>query len=235
MSNQPYYTLLASLPPLPRFDQTERLPITRERLAQRLSMLSPADAELFERAAEFLAWRRQSATRTDQEMIANFKKMEGHMALPTLRSIFDFPIDQRTVMAALRRRFRGLPAPAAGEPWGVGRYVNHIERNWDHPHFKLGAVYPWIPPARTHLEAGETLALERLLKNALWDHVDRSVPPYEFGFSAVLIYIIKWDILERWLSYNIEDAKVRFDELVAEVTDEQPKIFDGSTKNTSSS
>jgi len=227
MGSQSYFTLLASLPPLPRFDHTERLPITRERLVQRLRMLSPADAELFERAAEFLAWRRQSATRTDQEMIANFKKMEGHMALPTLRSIFYFPIDQRTVMAALRRRFRGLPAPAAGEPWGVGRYVNHIERNWDHPHFKLGAVYPWIPPARTHLEAGETLALERLLKNALWDHVDRSVPPYEFGFSAVLIYIIKWDILNLWLSYNIEDAKVRFEELVKEATDEQPKIFDG--------
>ena len=74
MGNQPYYTLLASLPPLPRFDQTERLPITRERLAQRLRMLSPEDAELFECAAEFLAWRRQTATRTDQEMIANFKK-----------------------------------------------------------------------------------------------------------------------------------------------------------------
>jgi hypothetical protein len=155
--------------------------------------------------------------------------MEKRIALPTLQSIFDFPIDQRTIMAALRRRSRGLPAPTAGEPWGVGRYVNHIERNWDHPDFKLGAVYPWIPQARAHLEAGETLALERLLKNTLWDRVDRSVPAYEFGFSAVLVYIIKWDILDLWLSYNIEDAKVRFEELVTEVTDEKPKIFEGST------
>jgi hypothetical protein len=227
MSNQPYYTLLASLPPLPRFDRTERLPITRERLVQRLSMLAEDDAQLYEHAVDFLAWQRQSATRSDQEMIANFKKMEGHIALPVLQSILDFLIDQRTVMAALRRRRCGLPAPAAGEPWGVGRYVRHIERNWDDPHLKLSAVYPWIPQARTHLEAGETLALERLLKNVLWDHLDRSVPAYEFGFSAVLIYIIKWDILDLWLSYDIEDAKVRFDELVTEVTDEQPKIFDG--------
>jgi len=226
MSKQPYYTLLASLPPLPRFDQTERLPITRERLIQRLRMLSPDDAELFEAAAEFLAWRRQSATRTDQEMITNFKKMEERIALPALQSIFDFPIDQRTILAALRRRFRGLPAPSPGEPWGVGRYVNHIERNWDDPYFKLSAVYPWIAPARSHLEAGETLALQRLLKNTLWDHFDRSVPAYEFGFSAVLTYILKWDILQRWLSYDIEDAKVRFAELVTEVTDEQPQLFD---------
>ncbi|MCP4874430.1 MAG: DUF2764 family protein, partial [Gammaproteobacteria bacterium] len=130
------------------------------------------------------------------------------------------------IMAALRRRFRDLPAPAPGEPWGVGRYVNHIERNWDDPHFKLNAVYPWIVQARIHLEAGETLALERLLKNTLWDHVDRSVPSYEFGFSAVLTYIIKWDILHRWLSYDIENAKARFEELVTEVTDEQPRLFD---------
>ena len=165
------------------------------------------------------------STRTDQEMIDSFKKMEEHIAQPILRNIFDFPIDQRTIMAALRRRFGGLPAPAPGEPWGVGRYVNHIERNWDDPHFKLSAVYPWVHQARIHLEAGETLALERLLKNTLWDHVDRSVSSYDFGFSAVLTYIIKWDILHRWLSYDIENAKTRFEELVTEVTHEQPRLF----------
>ncbi len=226
MGSQPYYTLVASLPPLPRLDQTDRLPITRERLAQRLSMLTPDDAQLYESAADFLAWQRQSATRSDEEMIVNFKRLEERIAVPTLQSIFDFPIDQRTIMAGLRRRFRGLPAPASGEPWGVGRYVKHIERNWDHPHFKLSAVYPWIPQARSHLEAGETLALERLLQNTLWDHVDRSVPAYDFGFSAVIVYVFKWDILDLWLSYDIEEAKIRFDELVTEVTDEQPKIFD---------
>ncbi len=231
MGSQLYITLLASLPPLPRFDQTERLPITRERLSQRFSMLTPDDAQLFDHAAEFLAWQRQTATRTDQQMIANFKKMEKRIAQPKLRSIFDLPIDQRTIMAALRRRFRGLPAPTSEELWGVGRYVNHIEHNWEDPHFKLSAVYHWIPQARTYLEASETLALERLLKTTLWDHVDRSVPPYEFGFSAVLAYIIKWDILDLWLSYNIEDARVRFDELVMEVTDEQPQIFNGSAQN----
>jgi len=226
MGKEPYYTLLASLPPLPRFDQAERPPTTRARLRQRFSMLAPDDAELLERAAAFLAWQQQTAIRTDQEMITSFKKMEEYIAQPILQSIFDFPVDQRTIMAALRRRFRGLPAPASGEPWGVGRYVNHIERNWDDPHFKLSAVYPWIPQARIHLEAGETLALERLLKNTLWDHIDRSVPSYEFGFSAVLSYIIKWDILHQWLSYDIENAKARFEELVTEVTHDQPRLFD---------
>jgi len=53
------------------------------------------------------------------------------------------------------------------------------------------------------------------------------VPAYDFGFSSVVVYVFKWDILDLWLSYDIEEAKLRFDELVTEVTDEQPKIFDG--------
>jgi hypothetical protein len=154
-------------------------------------------------------------------MIAKFHKMEQHISHPTLRTFFDFPIDQRTVMAALRRRYLGLPAPSVEQSWGVGNYVRHIENNWEDPHFKLSAVFPWIPRARSHMEKGETLALERLLMNGLWDHADRSVEPYDFGFKAVLSYIIKWDILDRWLSYSIEEAKKRFEELVAEVTDER--------------
>jgi hypothetical protein len=227
MGRHSYYTLLASLPHLPRFDQTDRLPITRERLNQRLRMLTADDAQLYESAADFFSWQRQSATRSNEEMIARFKKMEERIAVSSLQFIFDFPIDQRTIMAGLRRRFRGIPVPANGEPWGVGHYVNHIERNWDDPYFKLSAIYPWIVQARSQLESGETLALERLLKSALWDHVDRSVPAYDFGFSAVITYVFKWDIMDLWLSYDIEKAKKRFDELVTEVTDEQPKIFDG--------
>ena len=221
MSSQLYYTLLASLPPLPRFDRAERLPITRERLGQRSGMLTPEDVALFEHAAEFLSWQRQSATRTDAEMVAKFHKMDQHISHPTLRSFFAFPINQRTVMAALRRRHRGFAAPSAGQAWGVGSYVRHIENNWDDPNFKLSAVFPWIPQARSHLKAGETLALQRLLMNGLWNHADRSVEAYDFGFRAVLSYIIKWDILDRWLSYSVEEAKKRFEELVAEVTDEQ--------------
>jgi hypothetical protein len=221
MGSQPYFTLLASLPPLPRFDRTQRLPITRERLQQRYRMLTPEDALLLDHAAAFLAWQRQSATRTDEEMIASFHKMAERVSHSALQRFFEFPIDQRTITAALRRRQRGLPAPSSGQPWGVGRCVHPIEKNWDDPNFKLGGLHSWIPQACHHLEAGETLALERLLKNLLWDHVDRSVEPYDVGFQAVLAYFIKWDLLHRWLSHNVEDAEKRFEELVAEATDEQ--------------
>jgi hypothetical protein len=154
-------------------------------------------------------------------MVASYQKLEEHFSHPDLQSFFEFNIDQRTIMAGLRRRQRGFPAPSAGKLWGVGRHVDHIQRNWDAPNFKLSAAYSWIPLARQHLEAREALALERLLKTVLWDHIDRSVDPYDFGIKAVLSYIIKWDILDQWLSYNVKAAEERFEELVAEVIDEK--------------
>jgi hypothetical protein len=196
-----YYTLIASLPRLPRFDRAERLPINRERLRERLKMLEPEDAELVERAATFIRWQRQPVARTDQEMVAYYDQVAELFEESILACMFEFLINQRTIMAALRRRHRGLPAPASGEVWGGGRWVRHIEINWEDPDFKLGALYPWIPQARAHLEAGEALA------------------------EALLAYLFKWDILEQWLSYDKEEAKTRFEELVSEVTGEQGQLF----------
>lgn len=224
-SRRHYYTLIASLPRLPRFDRAERLPINRERFRERLEMLEPEDAELVERAAAFIRWQRQPVARTDQEMIAYYGRVAELIEQPILACMFEFLINQRTIMAALRRRHRGLPAPASGEQWGGGRWVRHIELNWDDSDFKLGALYPWIPQARAHLEAGEALALDRLLMNLAWDTMDRIAEGNEFGLEALLAYLFKWDILEQWLSYDKEEAKTRFEELVSEVTGEQGQLF----------
>ena len=143
-----------------------------------------------------------------------------------LACMVEFLINQRTIIAALRRRHLGLSAPGSGELWGVGRWVGHIGRNWDDPDFKLGPLYPWIPQARAHLEAGEALALDRLLKNTIWDRMDRMAEGDAFGFEALLAYLFKWDILDQWLSYDKEEAKTRFEELVGEVTGDQAQPFE---------
>ena len=225
MGRQPYYTLLASLPPLSRFDRAQILPISRERLQQRLKMLTPNDAGLLDRFAPFLTWQRVVPNSTDREMAIKFKMLTETLSDAALNTLIHFPVDQRTVMAAMRRRHRGFDPPAAEELWGLGRYVRHIEQNWEDPHFKLAAIYPWVPQAQLHLEAGEVLALDRLLKNVLWDHLDRTIPPYDFGLPSVISYRMKWDMVAQWLTHNTLKAGERFEELVKEITDGQPKLF----------
>jgi hypothetical protein len=192
-------------------------------------MLEPEDAEVVERAEAFFEWQRQSVTRTDSEMVADYERLAALIEHPALKAMFEFGTNVRTIMAALRRRHRGLPAPTVGEPWGVGPLVRNIVRNWDDPNFKLAGFYPWLPQAREHIEAGEALALEGLLMGLSWDRADRFGQESEFGFQRVLAYRVKWDIVHRWLSHDSEAAKERFEELVVEVTDEKEKVFDETT------
>jgi hypothetical protein len=221
MGRRVYYTLIASLPPLPRFDQAVRLPISRERLESRRRMLDPEDDALLERAVAFLAWERDPATRTDQDRAQDLRRLEEMSDHAGLWPLLEFPVNQRTIMAALRRRALGRAAPAAGEAWGAGPLVRYIVKNWGDPTFKLGALHPWVSDAKGHLEAGEALALERLLLNLLWERLARSPYACDFGLEAFLLYLLKWDIVQRWLSYNGEAAVARFEELVMEVTGEQ--------------
>lgn len=213
-----YFTLVASLPPLPRFDRADRLPINRVRLQERLTMLQPRHAETAQRAAAFLEWQRHPDKVTDADMVADYERLMEEVMSQALKAMIQFPAEIRTVMVALRRRRRGLPRPAPDEPWGVGQQVGHILRNWDDPNFKLQPIYPWLPQAREFLEAGETLALERLLLRLVWDFADRVAQGHTFNFEAVLAYLFKWDTIERWLSYDPVPAKTRLDQLLAEVT-----------------
>lgn len=228
MKNRLYYTLVASLPHLPRFDKAERLPINTERLIQRLKMLEPDDLKLADKAVEFIAWRSQPVGRTNAEIVAIYEKgVNDIYESPLLKPLFEFPVDQRTIMAALRRRERGLPRPAIGEPWGAGHLVKTIEKNWDHPYFKLNAVYPWIVEARHLLLNDEPLKLEYLLLNLRWNKINLLTFKNYFGFDAVIAYLLKWDILHQWLAYNRESANIRFEELVTETINEynQPLNF----------
>jgi hypothetical protein len=220
-----YYTLISSLPALPRFERAERLPINEVRLAERLRMLDPDHWQVMERTAAFLAWQRQPMGRTDTDVVARFRHIADlASSYPVLMRMIEARMNQRTIMAALRRRHRRQPAPTPGESWGVGPWVHHVERHWEDPDFKLAHVFPWIPQARQHLTAGETLTLERLLMGLIWHGVGRLAQEM-FGFEAVLAYLFKWDILRRWLSYNRQAAQARFEILVTEVIGEHDQLF----------
>lgn len=221
MKNKGYYTLVVSLPYLPRFDKADRLPITRELLIQRLKMLDPNDYKLAEMVAEFIARRRQPVGRTNAEILSIYNQgVKLIFESKLLKPLFELPVNQKTIMTALRRREKGLLRPDPGELWGVGPLVPHIEHNWDKPFFKLQSTYPWIIQAQTYLHDGELLKLEHLLANLIWDKLEFVLIKNYFGFEVVAAYLLKWDILQQWLSYNTEEAKARFDELVLETINE---------------
>lgn len=211
-----YYMLVASLPRLIPFERVERLPINRQRLEQRLRNLDLDHAEQLAEAQRVVEWRQQPVGRTDAEAVDLYRRAMSRLTEPTLRSFLAFRMDQRTVMAGLRRRQRGDSAPPAGEPWGIRPRADWVRRHWDAPDFGLSGHYPWIDEARRLLEARSALALERLLMNVVWERLGRVADTRPFGFEAVFAFSFKWDIVNRWLSYQAEAAVERFQELVTE-------------------
>ena len=220
-----YYTLVASLPRLSHFETAAWLPLSRKRLDQRLSMLSLEDAQQLRLAENLVEWQRQPITRTNEQVAEQYRKFMPNIADPSLREFVEYRMAQRSALVALRRRRLGLPAPEADQVWGVGPWLTLTVTAWDREDLGLGHLLPWIGEAARLLEIGDAMQLERLLMDAVWTRLGRIAERSPFGFEPVIAFVFRWDILQRWLSYNAESGKTRFQELVVEVTREQQKLF----------
>jgi hypothetical protein len=213
-----YYTLVASLPPLPHFERAERLPISQYQLDQRLRMLDAKEADQLGRAGALIGWKPEHhSAKGDEETARQYMEIMTQPLHPALAEFVDFRMGQQTVMAALRRKRSKMALPSGGERWGAGRWVRWIEQHWEDADFRFGSVVPWIQEARGCLEAGEAVPMERLLMNVAWQRLSRIADRDIFGFEAVMAYVFKWDILRNWLAQNGEAGKEAFQKLVEEV------------------
>jgi len=220
-----YYTLIASLPYLPHFARAGHLPINPERLRQRRAMLTPDDEAQLSRANSVIAWHRQTLAQTDADVVRNFRTVMAHTRNAELRELLTYRMGMRTVVAALRRKLRKQELPPAGEPWGIDPYAKYIRARWDKPDFGLSGPFPWIADARGYLEQSDAKSLDRVMMGSVWKRLDRLMGDNPFGFEAVFAYVFKWDILNRWLSYDAAVARERFEELVVEVIGEHQQLF----------
>ena len=225
MKQNQYYDLIASLPHLKDFARAERSPISRERLRERMSMLVREDRQTLEHIVAFIQWSRHPLERSDEEMISEYNHLKSSITDDRIMEVVDTRINVRTIVAALRRRARGLPAPRKGTKWGMGKWVRHIEEHWEDPDFKLRDVFPWISQAREFLTASEPVQLEKLLMSVNWNRLVVLTGASNFEFEVVLSYLFKWDILTRWVSYDGDEARMRFEELMTEVMHGTEELF----------
>ena len=215
---EPYITLVASLPYLPPFEQAERSPITRLRLDQRLITLESGDALQLAKAEAVASWRMSPAKpKTDKEMVLRCRAAMREISHPALREFIEFRIDQQVILAGLRQRHAGFGSSILEPISGASRRAGFIASHWDDPDFKLAAAYPWIPKARSYLDANDACGLDSLLMGVIWGRLTRIAESNRFGFEAVFAFVFKWDILQAWLARDAVKAKSRFQELIKEV------------------
>ncbi|MFC4993376.1 DUF2764 family protein [Rubritalea tangerina] len=209
-----YYTLVASLPHLPRIGQVkERIPINKTQMKKRFRMLSDEDREVVTVAWRFIAWEHQKAKVQDGAIIKEYESLLEEHPHPALRRTMEFRMNLRTILAGFRRRQAGAKdAPVGAEGFG-GKWGRHICKYWHDEDFKLGSVYPWVREMQRYLAEGDSLKLEALVINTIWDDLDRMCQDVAFSLEHVIAFIFKWDMLDRWLDYSIPAAQRNFESL----------------------
>lgn len=213
-----YVSLISSLPYCGKLFGVKHTPLSYQRLQNRLNELDPIDADHLERLRNLVEWRHHSMEHTDHEIVELTGKFCAELENPTLQAILSQRMEMRSVLVALRRRHLSMSIPTEKQ-WGYGRWTNHIARYWSEPHFRLELVFPWIIEARQHLEHGDSLMLERLLLNVAWRALEQHAQDHYFDFEAVVIYVLRWSLVERWLRYDKKVAMARFQQLMLDGLD----------------
>lgn len=209
----PYVMLMCSLPRSERLFLAKQPPLSRLKLEQRLRVLTPEDAETLRLVERVLSWRELPITASEQEVIERGRQAISRIGSPTLREIVRDRLEIRTCVAALRRRSRGEAAPSPETRWGFGRWVAHIARNWTEPGFRLDNVFPWIRELDRLMREDDPVAVERLILDQANKRLQRHAGFHTFDLEAVVIYVLKWNIFDRWARANTEAAARRFEDL----------------------
>jgi hypothetical protein len=218
-----YYTLIGSLPALPRhFEEADRVPISKLRLTERLRMLQPSDAATVEAMTDFLAWERQPLERTDEDVGRRFNQFMAAVDDQFAQDLIRHVVNVRSIIAAIRCRRMKLDPPVGVEP-----VASHIVRNWNHPDFRLGNKYPWISEVDTQLNSESPFDLERTILNIAWRYAKRLADQFQFSFEAVVLYMIRWEMVYRWTQRNAAAGQEKFEQLVSEAMGEYAEMFTG--------
>lgn len=216
-----YYMLVSSLPQLPvRFD-AGRLPISWPALRERLRLLEPEDQLVTRQLSLFFLWDNQPLDRTDQEVIARYHELLAETTNPLVRHLIETRTKMRLLLSAIRRQRAGLgPPPWSGKVIGAEALTNHIRKHWHQPHFNLGSRYRWVEAFTKLYDAGDTVEAQRVLFAQRWSDWTKIAEQHTFSFEAVIAYLVRWEIVDRWASQNAEAGQARFAKLIEETLGE---------------
>ncbi|MGR8931369.1 MAG: DUF2764 family protein [Gammaproteobacteria bacterium] len=210
------YTLLLSSLPLHPADlfSCKIPPISRIQLDKRLGLLDVGDSEDLARIEGLLHWAKMPGGGDDKAIVETGQMALTQIRSPFLRDIVLWRLELRTILTALRRRQAGESRLGTEGFYGFGNRLHLIRRNWQRPDFGLGQSLPWVKQAQQLMAKDETYALDKLLFGVNWQYYSRLNLGHYFDFPAVVLYVLRWDLIHRWVSYDRDRALLRFNELI---------------------
>jgi len=212
--NCDYTMLMASLPRHKNnlFDE-EQVPVSRIQLNKRLSFLSQEDTADLLKIEELLHWSHMKKD-IDPAFVTKTINSIASINNQFIKDIVIWRLELRIILAALRMRHQGLQKAPDNKILGFDYWQNAITHYWHHPDFGLSKRLPWLAEANALLTANKSLELQKLLFGVVWDHYHRQNFGHYFNFEAVIIYVLRWDIINQWSSCDQTAATQHFNSLV---------------------
>jgi len=210
-----YVMLICSLPAHPaNLFKAQQTTLSRRRLDKRLKLLEPRHAKDLALVEEVLHWSRLPMGLADHEFLQRTQDVFKQVESAFVKELVGFRLEQRSLLALLRKRQLGHDGFTDDEVWGCRRWLSTIRRHWQHPDFGLKSAVPWLAEANQLLESGDIAGLQRQQMELNWSRYHRVAGGHIFDFEAVVIYVLRWDMIDRWVRYDGQAAQARFQALV---------------------
>ncbi len=215
MSSNDYTALLSSLPHLVNPFEYQRQSISLVQLQKRMNMLSYDDYVWLNKLRSLFYWGGITLNQDELTLVKEANRLLFELDEPDIKTWLLWRMDVRTILSAMRRRKAGQSAPK-GKLWGYGNYLHQIQHNWSQPCFNLENRFPFLIELEKYLQSGKSFDLERCLLKAIWHYYCTYQINNESGFSAVVLYVVKWELIDRWRQYDEDIGAQHFNQLVNE-------------------
>jgi len=220
-----YYTLIVSLPRHDRQFTVSETPISHPQLEKRLALLSVPDRKTTQEVIMFV-W--SSRFLGDIPLATSLLDARHLLKLNNsfINGLIQWHLDLRSLMAALRWRKASQIPPANPEAYWHSRFNTHILNHWNEPDFGIKRFLPWFSALAEKLDKGEAEAVENIILDAFWKYLTLAETQHYFDLEAVIIYLMRWHVVDYWSQFNGEKALERMNALAMESMNDHPVCSD---------
>lgn len=203
-----YYTLMTSLPHHDRHFKVKQTPLSYLQLEKRLKLLTEAEQVRLHNII-FLLWDSWFLLTLPLSEIT--QRAKPLLALNDLfiTDIINWFFDIRSLFVALRlRQIQKNPPHYPQEYWQTS-WNRSLIKHWNQADFNLGRTYPWLLNVNDKLAKDEINEVENILLTIIWKHLEVIEVGHYFDFAALILYLLRWKMIDYWSRFNEESALER--------------------------